>query len=161
MSFKLRLGVAAVSALTVLVTLAPRHADAVTKRSHGSMCHILTGTQGTTSEGIFGIWNNSASMSLLCPIMESSDLARNAITEVNVYGFDNDVSLGVPWVGAKACRSYSTSDGGTCGAGTTVGQQNFVLSPALTAWTTTTGFAYVYVYGMQSADDVRGIYYHD
>lgn len=161
MSFKLRFGVAVVSALTVLVTLAPRYAGAVAKRSHGSMCHILTGTQGTTSEGIFGIWNNSASMSLLCPIMESSDLARTAITELSVYGFDNDISLGVPWVTAKACRSFSTSDNGTCGPGTSLGVQNFVLSPSLSAWTTNTGFAYVYVGSMQSADDVRGIYYHD
>lgn len=158
------------SALAAFALVAPRAGQAATvKRMHGSMCHINTGKDsevrlngGGAYDGVFGTWFQVRTpvnfASVFCSLSEDPDLIRTSITGVSVFGHLGD-QPGVPDSAyAKACRSNSTADSGTCGnAHTITTPGEYVLSPEVaTAWNTTQGFAYVFV-GLTGYDDtVRG-----
>ena len=138
----------------------PSVASALSKRVHGSVCHVIGGSSGLGNDGIFGIYAASNNTQLACPIDEDPDFARNTITGLQIYGYQDNGTLSDPLFTTKACRSYSTSDGGTCGPGNPeTTQGNLVSSPNISAWSVNTGFAYVFVGQMQINDDVRGIYF--
>lgn len=155
-----RIFAALAGAAVVAAAAWPGVAQAVSKRMQGTICHVIAGTSGTGQDGIFGIYAASNNTQVACPLAEDPDITRSSITTAEVYGFQQDGSLGNPLLYAKTCRSFSTSDGGTCSAATiSSATGNAVLSPDLSAWSSNTGFAYVMVGSMQINDDVRGIYY--
>jgi hypothetical protein len=160
------------SAAAAFFSTLPSDAQAVEKRLHGSICHAINeptapelenASLGVPYEGEKGITYRNQSnifVTLLCPIDEDPDLVRTSIVAATMYGRLGDKFIGLEGINVKACRSNSTSDGGVCGffnSASSLG--NYAIAPELTsAWSTTTGFAYLSVRMTAADDTVRGIH---
>lgn len=146
---------------------------AAEKRIHAAACHIDHGTQNSIdgtflvddgwqlggltksqsgSFGYYGMWNSaSAPMGLICPYPDDDLLSKNDVTTLKVYGY---ADTGNPYgeIQFRTCRTYTTTDGGTCSASiASVSQGQYALTLSNTSgwdagWSTSTGFGYLFVF---------------
>jgi hypothetical protein len=137
---------------------------AATKRSPGFICHAVLGsavysTDATQGSGQRGMWADTNSLVLHCPLDEDPELARTDLDEVHahIHSAGGDPLL-VRHV--KACRVNKTTDGGECDTANTFnggGERDESLGTN-SVWDTASGFAYVFV-NLFPGDTLRGIYY--
>jgi hypothetical protein len=102
-------------------------ADAKWTRTHAFDCKTLDGTPIDTR---FAFFNNSTTyeMVVLCAVPDTDYFMKQNIRNLNVHGFNGHSSR---QVAARACRSFFSTTGGTCGAITTsaVGRGDYTLRP--------------------------------
>jgi hypothetical protein len=84
---------------------------------------------------------STSSITLMCPALDDSLLAKTSVTTFNVHGSNltgNSVSV-------KVCYSEYDSAGGSCGSATSSSAVNYTLTPNLSAWSSAQHFGYVLV----------------
>jgi hypothetical protein len=157
---KIFAAVATISAATT-ASLSPYEAHAYGRRLQGSICQPVEETLSTSSDTRGLIMGSAGSYRrLLCPIVADTDIPHQSINTLNVY-LHRDASeyIDPPYV--KACRTYSTTDGGTCGNNFTLGDAGEALAqPSRSALSDSTGFPYVFI-RILANDTVRAVYYTD
>lgn len=149
-------------AAAAFALLKPSLASAVWVKQHASGCHVDSGVMHPSTQGEFGLWSDSGVLVAFCPYPETSAAGHATIVGVSLYGYrgDNEFIPGDAFRG-KACRSFSTSDSGECGAeSSAVSPGNVQMSISdLSKWSSSNGFAYVYSFIDGRDVDLRGVYY--
>lgn len=101
---------------------------------------------------------------VLCPIAEDTSLRINAVTQVNVHGFDGNNTQSIS---VTACSLAAFSNGGLCSGTVSSGTTftgNFQISPTLFAWGSANRFDFPYLQvtlppaGNVGASSVRGFF---
>lgn len=168
----MRIKLAALSALlggigAGALTFVPSDAEATGYRKiHASACYATPSSSVTSAvplvqtPGTYGAWV-SADTDFVCPYQSDNTLPHNDVDQVTVFGYrswnySGDLDL---WTYAMVCRTFSTTDGGSCGTSVVTGSTgNFSLEPPVSNWnSTSTGFPYIYVHLEGSSEALRGI----
>ena len=145
--------VLAVSLIALVGLGGPLSANAKWERTHAFDCKTLGGSPAIADFSLFNastsaLFNASAGqdMVVLCAIPDDDRFPKEKIARVNVHGYDGHTSLRV---GAMACRSLWSGTGGSCGpmAQSASSQENYLLRPSLSQWTSSTrnDFGYLWV----------------
>jgi hypothetical protein len=135
------LGLLTIGAVAGMVISVTEYAQAIEFRYHASTCHA---DSASVPESPSGTGHGMVGTQLYCAIAEYRDvLPHQDIASVDVFGYRTG-SSDVQVTSVKACRAFSTTDGGSCGSATSDNSSgNFLLSPSLSAWSSSSGVVYL------------------